>query len=162
MEITYREMKDSDRSTIIDLFYDFCELYTDIDKQKISINSRKIAEWCLTDIEEKIKKSDGKVIVALFNKKIVGFIGFFLKNSKEDGLMYHRRHKYGMVDSLYIDSKYRNNNIGDHLLKLSESYFKEKQCEFVKLQVLGTNPKAYKFYMRNNYIPRNIELIKKI
>jgi ribosomal protein S18 acetylase RimI-like enzyme len=67
-----------------------------------------------------------------------------------------------MVYNLYVDKQYRNRKIGSHLLKLAEDYFKEKKCEFSRLQVFGTNDKAYKLYEKNEYKPRNINMIKKL
>lgn len=162
MKITYREMQDSDKSSIIKMFYDFCEIYKELDKQKISINSIEYASWCLQDMIDEINKFEGKIIVASENNLIFGFIGFFVREAQGNELYYHRPHKFGVVYDLFVEEKYRNHEIGTKLLDLAEQFFIKKNCEFSKLQVFGTNEKAIKFYIRHNYQVRNIDLIKKM
>jgi ribosomal protein S18 acetylase RimI-like enzyme len=162
MDITYREMQEKDRSELIQLFADFCDLYEELDAQGINITSDKLAEWCLDDMMKEIHKTQGQVIVAEYKNHIIGFVGYMIKDAKGDELLYHRPNRVGMIYNLYMDSPYRNKNIGTHLLNLAEEYFRKHNCEFSKLQVFGTNIKAQEFYSRNEYAPRNIDLIKKL
>ncbi len=162
MQITYREMQDTDKKTITDMMYDFCKIYKDLDAQKININSPELAEWCVNDMLNEVAKHNGKVIVAEFEGKIVGFTGFSIKAQENEKLLFHRSHLHGYIHDLYIDDNYRNQQIGTKLLQLAEDYFKEQGCEFSRLTVFATNNKAHEFYKRNNYKDRNIDLIKQL
>ncbi len=162
MQITYREMLVTDKKIITDLMYDFCEIYKDLDAQKININSQELAEWCVDDMLKEVTKNNGKIIIAEFERKPVGFIGFSIKTQEKEKLLYHRPHLHGYIHDLYIDDTYRNQKIGTKLLEFAENYFKEQGCEFSRLTVFATNNKAYEFYKRNDYKDRNIDLIKKL
>lgn len=162
MRITYREMQDGDKKTVTDLMYDFCEIYKDLDIQQININSQELAEWCVDDMLKEVSKHNGKVIIAEFEQKIIGFIGFSIKQQENEKLLFHRSHLHGNIHDLYIDEKYRNQKIGTELLTFAENYFKENGCEFSRLTVFATNTRAHEFYKRNDYKDRNIDLIKKL
>ena len=156
-------MLPSDKSRIIELFDDFCDLYVELDAQKICINTPKLAKECLIDMEKKIKKNKGKVIVAVDNNIVIGFIGFIVKDTKGPELLYHRPNKHGTILNLYVDGTYRNQNIGTHLLNLAEEYMKKESCEFSRLdEVFGTNIKAQQFYLGKDYAIRHVQMIKKL
>lgn len=155
-------MKPEDKASIIEFYRKFCEMYKKIDMQKLCITSDELTNWCYDTMIKKVQKSKGKVIVAEYKNKTVGFIGFLIKESEGEQLIYNRPHKFGYVHDLFVDDKYRNLKIGTKLLADAEEYFKKNNCEFSKLMVFGTNDKAYDFYKRNNYKARNVNLIKKL
>ena len=70
--------------------------------------------------------------------------------------------KRGRVTELVVSKEYRSNGIGKQLLDKMEKHFKEVGCKGVLIDVFAYNENAQKFYYKNGYFNRNIEVMKKI
>lgn len=111
------------------------------DLQRIFLNGRQktfywldTTNFALDDFE---KQTQGEVIlVAIFDKKIVGFISLWLP----DNFIHH----------LYIDENYQNKNIGTRLLETAI-----KKMRFpITLKCLALNTRAISFYMKKGFIQK--------
>ena len=115
----------------------------------------------ILDLEE-INNNDGICYLALKNEKVVGLImGCIVKYDEYDYLDY-KCPKAGEVTELVVSKNVRKSGIGQLLMDKMEKYFKNKNCEYIKIDVFSYNKNAIKFYEKNNYHNRMEIKIKKI
>ena len=84
-----------------------------------------------------------KVLVAVYGKKIIGFVQFGSENDGEDELK-----KDWELKRLYVQQENQNNGIGSRLMDLALNQMKEYQVKRVFLDVWEQNPRAILFYQR--------------
>ncbi len=63
---------------------------------------------------------------------------------------------------MVVTNKCRSNGIIKQLLNKMDSYFKEAGCKDVLIDVFAYNKNAQRFYYKNGYFNRNVEIMKKI
>ena len=64
----------------------------------------------------------------------------------------------GEIDSLYVESEYRQYGIGDRLMRLSLSWFDEHQVQQRMIGVAEGNEGQFRFYDRYGFYPRKTML----
>lgn len=70
--------------------------------------------------------------------------------------------KRGRITELIVSRECCSNGVGKQLLNKMENYFKEAGCKGIFIDVFAYNENAQKFYYKNGYFDRNIEVMKKI
>lgn len=115
---------------------------------------KKAIEKLLKNVEEK----EGKIYLAKFDGKIIGFIAGYIVPDKGNFEIYNW--KRGYVDELYIDEKYRTQGIGKKLLEKIEKYFKSKKCDIFGLDIVAANKGAEEFYKKQGLEERSLFLSK--
>lgn len=63
-------------------------------------------------------------------------------------------HRVGEIDSLYIENKYRGENIGGELINKSTEWLKENNAKQIKIGVAVGNEDVMKLYERHNFYPK--------
>jgi len=111
---------------------------------------------------ERVKKNDGTVFIAEYEKKSVGCVAGIIKVSTEEDLLDVFPFKDGRIIELFVDPSYRQKNIGFLLVGRMESYFRGKGCTVSELGCLAGNTGAYKLYKKHGYVDNNIEMVKKL
>lgn len=108
-----------------------------------------------------IKKS--VIFLAVENGVVQGLVVGEIKEkySDLDKTMYTCP-KQGYVDELVVRKGNRGLGIGQSLLNRIESCFKQEGCKYIQLGVFAYNENARKFYKKNGYEERMIDLIKKV
>ena len=64
----------------------------------------------------------------------------------------------GEIDSLYLDEKVRNMNLGNRLVELHVDWLKSKDCGKIKVAVSHGHESVLKFYNKQGFFERRIEL----
>lgn len=67
----------------------------------------------------------------------------------------------GEIDSLYVESDYRQYGIGDRLMRLSLSWFGENRVDHCIISVAEGNEHLFSFYERYGFYPRRTVLERK-
>jgi diamine N-acetyltransferase len=62
----------------------------------------------------------------------------------------------GELDSLFVDPEFRNQGIGDALMKVTLAWFAERAIEDIAIEAIACNEGAVRFYARYGYQPRSI------
>lgn len=145
-----------------DLLVELEEYIVSIDKDNLDrVHEEYREKMAVLDLEE-VKKNDGKCYIAVEEEKVVGVImGCIFKYNEYDYLDY-KCPKCGEVTELVVSKKVRSHGIGQQLMDKMESYFKEKECEYIKIDVFAYNENAIKFYEKKGYHTRMLIDIKKI
>lgn len=93
--------------------------------------------------------------------KLVGLIVGIINNEDKKSYDFEAP-KRGRVSELVVSSEIRSHGIGRSLLDKMEEYFKSVGCKVILIEVFAYNERAYKFYSRNGYFDRSLEMMKKI
>lgn len=137
------------------------EYVAEIDKEKYNILTNEYREKYFEKVMNEVNKYEGKIFLAMENGKVIGLI-VGLINNKEESTYDFKAPKRGRVTELVVSKECRSNGVGKQLLDKMENYFKEVGCKGVLIDVFAYNENAQKFYYKNGYFNRNIEVMKKI
>lgn len=81
--------------------------------------------------------------------KIIGYAHILIANL-DSGMILNNR---CFINDLYVSSEYRNQGIGKKFLDYILYVAKEKQCQYVNLNVVVNNIAAMRFWQKNGFIP---------
>lgn len=147
--------------SIKDLLVELQEYIAEIDKEKYNILTNEYREKYFEKTMDEVNKYEGKIFLAIENEKVIGLI-VGLINNEEESTYDFKAPKRGRVTELVVSKECRSNGIGKQLLDKMEKHFKKVGCKGVLIDVFAYNENAQKFYYRNGYFNRNIEVMKKI
>lgn len=144
-----------------DLLVELQEYIAEIDREKYNILTDEYREKYFKKTIEEVNKYEGKIFLALENEQVIGLIVGLINN--EDEMTYDfKAPKRGRVTELVVAKDNRANGVGRQLLDKMEEYFKSVGCKGILIDVFSYNENAQKFYYKNGYFNRNIEVMKKI
>ena len=156
MVIEYDKKYDED---IKDLLVELQNYIVDMDKEKYNIISDEYREKYFEKTLEEVEKNNGKILLYLENNKVVGLIAGIINN--EETLEYDfKAPKRGRITELIVSKNIRSKGIGTILLEEMTKYLKDNNCKDILIEVFGYNENAIKFYEKNGYHTRLIDMIK--
>lgn len=158
MIIEYNEIYDEQ---IKDLLVELQEHIVDIDEEGYNIITNEYREQYLKKTMEEIKKYEGKMFLYKENNEILGLV-VGLINNEETKEYDFQAPKRGRVSELVVTKKIRSKGIGKQLLDKITEYFEEKNCKDILIAVFAYNKDAIRFYEKNKYHARLIEMTRKI
>ena len=156
MNITIRKAKQSDCEFILSLWIEMMDFHRKYDKHYSRSESSKkdFRKFLLENISS--KKS--LVLVASYNKKIVGYtIASIVKYP-----IILQLKQFGAVYELVVHKKYRRNGIGEQLFTETKEWFKKRGLKRVEISVLKRNPISSKFWDKmgfDTYLERRFKKI---
>ena len=100
--------------------------------------------------------------MAIKDNKVVGLIMGCIFPYEEYDYLDYKCPRRGEITELIVNKKARSKGIGNLLMNKIEEYFKEKDCEYIFVEVFGYNDNAFKFYSKDGYHTRMNTMIKKI
>jgi ribosomal protein S18 acetylase RimI-like enzyme len=100
-------------------------------------------------IQDLIKKDKLSIFVIQSQDKYIGYCIVTANNRR------------GEIDSIYIQPKYRNEKLGDRLMKKALEWFKAHQCNEIRIYVAEGNDAVLPFYRRYGFFERFIMLTNK-
>lgn len=138
------------------------EYIVSIDKDELDqVHPEYREKMALVDLKN-VKENEGICYLAIDNDKVVGLImGCIFPYDKYDYLDY-KCPRRGEIIELIVTKKVRSKGVGKLLMDKIETYFKEKGCEYVFVEVFGYNENAYNFYQKDDYHTRMYHMIKNI
>ena len=158
MIIEYNEIYNEN---IKDLLVELQEHIVDIDEEGYNIITNEYREEYFKKTMEEIKKYEGKMFLYKENNEILGLV-VCLINNEETKEYDFQAPKRGRVSELVVTKKIRSKGIGKQLLDKITQYFKENNCKDILIAVFAYNENAIRFYEKNNYHARLIEMTRKI
>lgn len=109
---------------------------------------------------ERIKKSQGILILAVSGPRIVGMItGMIMPKLSKLKLLEFHPAKRGKILELFLYPEFRKQGLGKKLMQEMERYFRKKKCDWVYLGVLPSN-QARGFYRNLGYRESDIDMMK--
>lgn len=152
---------DKYNESIKDLLTELQEYIADMDKEKYNILTDEYREKYFEKTVNEVNKCDGKIFLAVESENVIGLIVGVINNEDESTYDF-KAPKRGRVTELVVSKKCRSRGVGKQLLNVIENYFKEEGCKGVLIDVFAYNENAQKFYYKNGYFNRSIEVMKKI
>ena len=156
--IDYSSKYDND---IKDLLVELQEHIVKIDKEKYNILTDDYREKYFEKTMSEVDKFEGKIFLAIEGEKAIGLIVGLINNEEENTYDFSAP-KRGRVTELIVSKNCRSNGVGKQLLNEMEKYFKKVGCLGILIDVFAYNTQEKKFYYKNGYFNRNIEVMKKI
>ena len=144
---------------IKDLLVQLQQYIADIDKEGYNIVGDAYREKYFAKTIEDVKKCNGKILLFKENGKIVGLIVGLINNDEAEKFDF-KAPKRGRITELIVDSEYRGKQIGKQLLDAMKEYLKSIECKKILIAVFGYNESAIKFYEKNGYHIRMIDMIE--
>ena len=158
MIIEYDSQYDED---VKDLLVELQEYIVSIDKEKYSILTENYREEYFKKTLEEIKKYKGKMLLYKEDKKILGLVVGIINNDEISEYDFQAP-KRGRITELVVTKNCRAKGYGKILLYSMEKFLIESGCKDVLLGVFGYNENAIKFYEKNGYHNRLIDMTKKL
>lgn len=143
------------------LLVELQEHIVELDREKYNILTPDFRKKYFEKTMNEVNKYEGKIFLAKEAEAIVGLIIGVINNEDEKTYDFSAP-KRGRIIELVVSKKCRSNGIGKQLLNRIESYFKDVGCQGVLIDVFAYNDNAQRFYYKNGYFNRNIEIMKKI
>lgn len=156
MILEYDSKYDED---IKDLLVQLQQYLADIDNEGYNIVGDEYREKYFNKTIEDVKKNDGKILLYKDNDKIVGLIIGIINNNETERYAF-KAPRRGRITELVIDKKYRGKGIGKELLLKMKEYLKSNGCEKIMIAVFGYNESAIRFYKKNGFHIRMIDMIE--
>lgn len=156
--IDYSSKYDND---IKDLLVELQEHIVKIDKEKYNILTDDYREKYFEKTMSEVYKFEGKIFLAIEDEQAIGLIVGLINNEEENTYDFSAP-KRGRVTELIVSKESRSKGVGKQLLNEMEKYFKKVGCLGILIDVFAYNTDAQKFYYKNGYFNRNIEVMKKI
>ena len=156
------EYQDKYLNDIKDLLVELEEYLISIDQDELDQlhpdYRDKMAEIDLKEVND----NDGKCFIAIEEDQVIGLImGIIPKYNQYDYLDY-KCPKRGIITELVVTKKVRSKGVGQSLMNTMEEYFKNKECEYILVDVFSYNDNAIKFYNKEGYHNRMHTAIKRI
>ena len=146
---------------IKDLLVELQEHIVNIDKLKYNIITDKYREDYFKETMNEVTKYQGKIYLYQEDNRIIALIIGLINNEEEhqSGFTCPKR---GRITELVVSKNTRSKGIGTLLLNKMTEYLKNENCKDILIGVFGYNEQAIKFYEKNGYHTRMIEMTKKI
>lgn len=156
--IDYDKKYDED---IKNLLLELQEYIASIDEDGYNIVGADFKEKYFVKTMNDYNRYQGKIFLAEDNNEIIGVIIGVLNNLDTHDHQF-KAPKRGRISELVVKKEYRGKHVGKALLNKMEDYFKSIGCKAVILSVFGYNSNAIKFYDKNNYHLRTMDVMKKL
>jgi len=161
-DVLIREFKQEDVSFLESFMEEFGRYIMSIDSLKRIQHKPGGAKYFLNKMIKETQDYNGKVFVAVYENKIVGFIGGYIKMQSDEELMEDKKETQGYVSELFIEEKLREKGVGSVLMSKMEEYFITQGCEVIRLAVFSSNKPARSLYEKLGYQERSINLLKEL
>jgi ribosomal protein S18 acetylase RimI-like enzyme len=154
--ITFREAKNSEDEILKDLLAELQE-YEKQFEPYYRPGTEVSAEY-LAYIRRECAEHDGKIIVALDDQKIVGFIcvwrGELLDQYVSESI------EIGYISDLIVTNAYRKQGVGSQLIAQAEEYAHQKKLRMLKIGSLSRNTDSKELYRKLGYLDFSVQLVK--
>lgn len=112
-------------------------------------------------LEKTISSDDSDIIVYESNGAVVGFILLQLKTRPDFDFMVNAGANCCYIMDIIVTKNYRNKGFGTELMNSAKAWAKERECNYINLDVLVNNPGAIKLYRKLGFIPKAQEMYYK-
>lgn len=156
------EYEDKYLNDVRNLLTELEEYLVSIDKDSLDqVHPEYHEKMALIDLEE-VRENNGICYLAIDNDSVIGLIMGTIPPYEEYDYLDYKCPKRGIITELVVTSKTRSQGVGKALIEKMEGYFKNRDCEYVLVDVFAYNENAIKFYEKKDYHSRMYTQIKKI
>ena len=142
------EYNEKYKEEVKNLLVELQEYIVSIDKEKYNIITKEYRDIYFNKTMEDINKYEGKMYLYKDNNKIIGLIVGLINNLEECTYDF-KCPKRGRITELVVSKHHR------------KDYLKSVECKDILLGVFAYNENAIKFYEKNGYHIRMLDMTKK-
>ncbi len=143
------------------LLLELQEHIEEIDQEGYNIVGQNFKEECFKKMLNEVDSSGGKILLYVENNIACGMCVGLINNEREETFEF-KAPKRGRITELIVSKNHRSKGIGKILLNAMEEHLKGEGCEDILLGVFAYNESAIKFYEKNGYHVRMLDMTKKI
>lgn len=111
-------------------------------------------------LEKTVSDDNSDILVYENESEIVGFILLQAKTRPDFDFMLPG--KYCYIMDVIVTETHRGKGFGTALMNTAKDWAKERDCNFINLDVLANNPGAIKLYEKLGFIPKAQEMYCKL
>lgn len=148
------------KEEVKNLLVELQEYIVSIDKEKYNIITKEYRDNYFNKTMDEIYKYEGKMYLYKDNDKIIGLMVGLINNLEESTYDF-KCPKRGRITELVVSKHHRKSGVGSILLHSMEDYLKSVGCKDILLGVFAYNENAIKFYEKNGYHIRMLDMTKK-
>lgn len=156
------EFEEKYENQVKDLLVELQKYIVSIDKFGLNILTEDYREKYFEKTLKEVYCNQGRIFLAIDECVVYGLIAGFVISYDEYDKIDYKCPKKATISELIVSEKSRGKNIGQQLLTFAENYFKEIGCEYISIDVFAYNLNAEKFYNKNGYENRMLQMFKKI
>ena len=142
------------------LLLELQEHIASIDREKYNVVTNAYKEEQFRADMQAVQENHGKIFLALADNIVAGLIIGTITEAID--AYDFKAPKSGKVLELVVSKRYRTNGIGQALMNQMETYFKNAGCKRILVEVFEYNELAKRFYDKNNFFNRTIDMMKKL
>jgi ribosomal protein S18 acetylase RimI-like enzyme len=158
----FRDYASADEQQMVALFDEFQDYIVGLDPLHLIRRLPGYGQTYLAKTLQKVSDHDGKFLLAVDDKTVIGFVMGTIKSRHGNELLEETPYTYGEVVELYVAARYRGTGIGTQLMRHIEDYFAKKNCAVVFIEVFAPNTNAQNFYKKHGYGVRDVFLSKEL
>lgn len=149
-KITIEKYSEKYFNDIATLVYELQDYFVEIDsfKQRKPFDSITEAQQLVQQILEDVKEMNGVLFVASFDEQVVGFVQGIINDHNGEVMhnLTHKQSKDAWIGFLFVKPEFRSQNIGKSLIDTIKDFFKQNNCDTMRLIVSSDNHKAIEIY----------------
>ena len=153
-----RQATANDRAGLEDCFVELQEFERSLHPNRADPHA--IAGPSIAELVDDCEKTDGAILVAEEEGRIVGFV-CVLSRVRTDELIELEK-EYAYLSDLIVRQSYRGRGIGEQLMRAAEAHARERGARAIRVGVLATNDVAWDLYRKLGYAEYEIVLEKPI
>ena len=157
-----REYKDNDYNFLKECLVKLNQYVTLLDPDEKIYTSCDYKEVYTNELLKLINENDGIIYILETDADKIGIIAGIIEKYSTIDNTHYKSNKEGRVLELYLEENYRGRDDAKIMMEKMEQYFKDKKCDFIRIDVFEYNEIAKKFYKKHGYKTRNIEMCKKL
>jgi ribosomal protein S18 acetylase RimI-like enzyme len=158
---TIRPFNPQDKQGIIALMSEFGQYLDTLKPNNRLFQQADGASFFADKLIEDTASKNGIIYVVEDSKKMIGFIGGFIRIPSKDELMTEpNKQRVGIISEFFITANHRKSGIGLQLITRLEKYFSYKECTHIDLEVLAPNTAARTFYQKRGYLDHSVTMSK--
>lgn len=162
MQILFRDYLSDDYEPISQLANQLVESEAVYNPTRLPIPSLNYGHNFIHEAIINVNNGMGIITVAVDDGKIVGYCIGNIKIQSKNDLLEYKQLKIGHISDVYIELNSRKMGIGKKFMKLTETFFKEKGCDYIELDVSAKNAVALQLYLHLGFQENLIQMLKKI
>ena len=112
----------------------------------------------LSFLRKECEARDGKIIVAILDHKLVGFVCVWRGEQLDEYMS--QAFEIGYVSDLVVSRDFRGKGIGSSLIEQAEKYCLNKEFRRLKIGALSRNVRTKELYNRFGYVDYDVQFVK--
>ncbi len=160
-KIIIREAKPEDAKRLCELGNEFLK-HLEGDSPLLKLEKLNLSKASIKSWQKGLEKppKDFFTFVAEKDNKILGYMELMIKDNEP--LHLFKIKKFGWIEAVVVDKKFRNQKIGKQLYEYAIKLFKNKNITYIRLSVFLKNELGHSFWIRKGFKEESVEMIKKL